>query len=429
MRQSVSRLIHAIRRHPVASVLVLAAVAGLGWGGTVAGRRYWAQQQFRAAQQAYHRGELNVAQHHLDLCLKVLDDRADVQLLAAQTARRLDDYDEADRHLSACERLPGDKDATTLERELLIAQQGDPESVLDHLQAVAADRSNLAGSIWEAIAKGYLNCYGKQDALKFAERLLQRTPEHIGGHLCRGRALESLDRFDEAEREYARALQLAPSSDEARLRLAGVLYRLGRPWEAQAHYENLRQRQPDRADVLLGLARCYYDLHQLDDARRVFDQLLDHYPDDVRALLDRGRLEFHAKRNAEAERWLRRAAELAPRDRDVCLAFVHCLEAQDKQSEARVCRERLRQIEAELLQIDELMEKANHSGEDAALRYQIGVRLRDRGQEEDAVSWFFAALGDDHAYAPAHAALADYFERTGQHYRAAWQRQAARGAN
>jgi tetratricopeptide (TPR) repeat protein len=243
--------------------------------------------------------------------------------------------------------------------------------------------------------------------------------------LYRGRALESLDRPNDALHDYEHAVELAPPSEEAQLRLAAVLNRLGRPWDAVAHYEYLRQRQPTNPDVLLGLARCRYELHELDQACLLLDRLLEARPNDTRALLDRGRLEFHAGHTVEAERWLRHASELAPHDHDICLSLCQCLEAQGKETEARVGRERLRQIEAEYRLTDDLIEESKQVREDAALRYRIGARLQERGQEEDAVSWFYSALGEDPRHAPAHLALADYFERTGQHYRAALHRQAA----
>jgi hypothetical protein len=53
------------------------------------------------------------------------------------------------------------------------------------------------------------------------------------------------------------------------------------------------------------------------------------------------------------------------------------------------------------------------------LCHDIGRRLSRLGREPEAISWYFAAVGEDESYAPAHAALAEYFQRTGQRYRAA----------
>jgi tetratricopeptide (TPR) repeat protein len=417
-------LFQSMRCHPSRIALTIGIVALLTWGTFAVRRQAWARRHFQETQRALDQGDLDLAQRHVERCLEVWDDRAAVQLLAAQTARRREAYDEADRRLSQCERLGGTTEATALERKLLIAQQGQPEDVLDELKDMAEEQPSHGVAIWEALSRGYLNSACRSDALKCAEMLRRIAPERAEGALCRGRVLETLSRDPEALRDYQRAVELAPASDEARLRLGATLYRLGRPLEALPHYKCLEQRQPSNADVLLGLARCSYELHALDEARRFSDRLLTEHPDHVPALLDRGRLELHAGRPAEAERWLRHAADGAPCDRDVHISLRQCLEAEGKNSDARACQERLQHIEADQAVIAFLVEKARHLPRDAAVRCEIGGRLLAQGRADDAVSWFFAALGEDANYGPAHMALAAYFDRAGQHYRAERQRRA-----
>jgi tetratricopeptide (TPR) repeat protein len=187
----------------------------------------------------------------------------------------------------------------------------------------------------------------------------------------------------------------------------------------------LQKRRPDNPEVLIGLARCHYDLHKLDQARQFFDQVLAGHPESVPALLDRGQLEFHAGQMAEAKIWLGRAAKLAPWNHEVYRALSLCLQTEGTEAEQRACQKRLEQIEATTKQVDVLIEEAKHSPPDAPLRYQIAVQMAGMGRQEDAVSWYFSALGDDPHYQPAHTALADYFQQTGQLFRAARQRQLA----
>jgi tetratricopeptide (TPR) repeat protein len=415
-----------VRRRRRRVLWALAAI-GLVVCGALAGRHYWADRHLQAAREALGRDDLDSAHEHIERCLAIGGDRPAVHLLAARIERRQDNYDEADRHLKDCEQLQGVTEETVLERELLRAQQGDPDSVIENLKAVAARQPDQAVPIWEAVAKGYLNCYAKVDALKYANRLLRESPGHVQGRLCRGKTLESFEKYEAALPDYEEAFRLAPNSPEVRLRLAALLYRLGRPTEALVHYEWLRERKPVDADVLLGLARCHYDLHELDAARQLFRQLTADSPNDFRGWLELGRLEFHAGNTNEAEPSLRRASGLAPRNHDVWLAWRNCLEAlgSPQEAEAATCRERLREIGNESREINDLIEKAKFARNDAPNRYRIGTLLLARGQEEDAVSWFFSAIGEDPKYAPAHTALADYFERKGEHYRAELHRRAA----
>jgi tetratricopeptide (TPR) repeat protein len=290
---------------------------------------------------------------------------------------------------------------------------------------VALQRPSLAVPIWEAVTRGCLNSYSKSDALGCANLLLQRAPDHAGGLLLRGKALESLKRDEGALHDYRRAVELDPAGDEARLRLAALYARLGRPWQALPHYQCLAEGQPDNREVLLGLARCHYDLHALKEARLTLNRLIDRHPDYVPALVQRGRWDFHAGRTAEAESALRRATELDARDHDAHITLCQCLETQGKEKEAQLFQARLRRLEDDNTRVRVLIDWSRHHPHDAPLRYEIGTRLVALGRDEDAASWFFAALGEDAHYAPAHTALAEYFEHTGRPFRAARQRRAA----
>jgi tetratricopeptide (TPR) repeat protein len=406
-------------------LLLAACVLLLGWGGLVGARHLSARHHFRIAQLALDRDDFDLAQQHLEICLQIRDDEPDFQLLAAKTARRRDDYDRADAYLTAYERLQGLGRATHFERQLLIAQQGDPDSVRQQLETAIRNRPDQAVTVLEALGKGYLNSFITTDALKCFNALLKIRPDHAMGLLWRGKTYESLDRFDKALPDYQRAVEISGSLDEARLCLGLALRRAGRSWEAIPHFECLRQRKPKSPEVLLGLALCRGDLHDLQEARQCLNALLAEHRDHGGALLELGRLEYHAGQTAAAEKLLRRAAALSPNDEDTHRALLLCLKTQGKDAEARNCLAQLEAIEAKLRQLDNLIRKAKDGGPDAPLRWEIAEYLRRLGREQDAVSYYFAALGDDANYRPAHAALADYYQRIGQVYRAGLHRQKA----
>jgi tetratricopeptide (TPR) repeat protein len=397
-------------------------------GSAAAGAFLWAEHHLDAARRALDQYAFDEAQHHLDLYLKVHPRSAAAHLLAARAARRRDAYDEAERHLAACLRLDGMTEATARERLLLTAQQGDLGDMEGLLTAHAGADDPEAALVLEALAKGYLNRFWQADALTCLNRLLERQPRHPPALLMRARVWERLalrgeaERDPDARRDYEALLELGPSF-EARLGLAGTLYRLGRPWEALGEYEPLRRERAADPDVLLGLARCRYSLHEVDEARRLLDELLERHPKHAAALLERGRLALHAGQLAEAEEWLRRAADAAPlydceAQRVLCL----CLEAAQKTEEARRCRERLREREVKALDVERLILRATREPRDVALRYEAATELMRLGREQDGVAAFYFVLEQEPRHAAAHEALADYFERTGQPARAAHHR-------
>src|SRR5262245_57027206 len=80
---------------------------------------------YQAAQQALQRRDFRQASLHLQKCLAVWPSDQSVRLLAARTARREEQNDEASRLLRLCEQAGGMDPQVRLERRLLLAQQGD----------------------------------------------------------------------------------------------------------------------------------------------------------------------------------------------------------------------------------------------------------------------------------------------------------------
>jgi tetratricopeptide (TPR) repeat protein len=415
------------RRRPLLLALLLILM-----GAATAGVFLWLHHQCRAAERALDRYAFDEARQHLDLYLRVRPGDKAAQLLAAQAARRGDAYEEAERHLAACLRDEGMTDLVARERLLLSAQQGDLGDMEGLLQVGTGPDNPEAALVLEALAKGYLNRAWDDDALACLTRLLERRPDNAPAWLLRAGVWERRALSGEPEHEadalhdYEKAAALAPSS-EARRGRAAALYRTGRPWEALVEYERLRREKPDDADVLLGLARCRYNMNEADEARRLLDALLEQHPDHPAGLLERGRLAFHAGELTEAERLLDMAVErMPPCDLEGLRLLGRCLEDEHKEEEASRRAGQVREREADLLRVDRLVLQANRNPTDVALRYEIALEQMRLGREREGVAALFLVLEQQPKHGPAHAALADYFERTGQPARAARHRRAAR---
>jgi hypothetical protein len=399
-------------------------------GAGVASALFAAQYQLHAAQDAIDRYALDEAQSHLDLYLKVHFRSATGHLLAAQTARRREAYDEAEKHLATCLQLAEMTEAVALERVLLTAQQGDLTDMESLLKARTAPGDPDAALVLEALARGYLNRAWDADALACLNTLLGRQPRHpqallMRAHVWERRAMRGGTEHElDALQDFEKVVEESPTF-EARLGLAGTLYRIGRPWEAASVFEQLRQIQAGNPEVLVGLARCLYRLDEADEARRLLDAVLEHYPDHPAGLLERGRLAWHAGELADAEKWLTRAAEVAPfYDCEPRRLLCECLKLAHKDEDARRCSDILQETEMRLLRVDQRMLQANRDPHDVRLRYEIAEDLMRLGRESDAVATLFLVVEQQPGNGPAHAALADYFERTGQRARAVRHRRA-----
>jgi Flp pilus assembly protein TadD len=148
-------------------------------------------------------------------------------------------------------------------------------------------------------------------------------------------------------------------------------------------------------------------------------------PQHAQAVAELGKLELGEGQLADAERWLRRAVELAPHERESLYNLVQCLNRVGKKEEAQQCLARLKQVEDDWERIKVLTQGYSKAPRDPALRYEGGIILLRNGLEQEGLSWLTAALQADPRHRPTHQALADYYARTGKADLAAHHRRLA----
>jgi tetratricopeptide (TPR) repeat protein len=419
-------LVRQLLRRPWRTLVLVGTLTVGGAAAYRAGWHVWADRHWRAVPPALERRDFAAARAHLALCLRVWPDSAETHLLAARAARRAGAYDDAGQHLDACQRLGGDPTALALERTLLAAQQGDLAGGETFLLACLDQDLPDGVLILEALAQGYMKAYRMPDARRCLERWLERRPDDLQALLWHGWVMEHLSRYPEALADYRRAITLAPTNEHARLSLGDVLLFFNQPQEALEHFEYLRQHAAPSAAVLLGLARCRSGMGQTEEARQLLDRLLADYPAQPQVLSERGKLALQAGQPAEAEPWLRQAAALLPHDLRTTYALYQCLEQCGKREEARDYLVRAERIRADLRRLHEVMEKMAAAPRDLALRCEAGQLFLRNGEDKEGLRWLASVLQEDPEHRPAHAALADYYERAGDPTRAARHRRLAR---
>ncbi|MBX5480441.1 MAG: tetratricopeptide repeat protein [Myxococcaceae bacterium] len=99
------------------------------------------------------------------------------------------------------------------------------------------------------------------------------APENPRAHYLFGLAREEATADFEAMAAYRAALALRPGYDEARLRLAGVLFACGRLAEAEAEYRDLARRRPDWTQARLQWAVTLEQIGRVDEAEKALMDL------------------------------------------------------------------------------------------------------------------------------------------------------------
>jgi tetratricopeptide (TPR) repeat protein len=402
-------------------VLILVLVGlGVALGGTQA----WAWYHLEAARTALARYHPQAARGHLAACLQVWPFSIRGHLLASQAARQSGDHAEADRQLRAGQRLlGGSSDDIALQWALLQAADGNVREVEEYLQRRSEQEPELAPLIWEALAEGYIRVYRILDALPCLEHWLRVDPDNLRARELRGLAYQNGRSAHKGAEDFRRVLEQDPTREETRWRLVLCLLDMGSYDEALPHLERIAREKPNDPDVQVRLARCHNMLGRGDQARQLLDAVLAAHPDHGLALRTRAQFALADRQPEPAERWLERATQVWPNDYQTRWLLVQALQQQHKDEQAR----------AQLRLAEELKDRAERLGElrsrklseqplDPALHYEMGLLLLRAGHDQAGEGWLQSALSLDADYRPAHAALADYYERHGDATRAAEHR-------
>lgn len=400
MPASLLRFPSLVRRRPRTFVAALLLLLCLG----VAAGYGWTELRLRAAEQALQAHDYNEARRLLVPCLHWRPGWSRAHFLAARVARCERHYDDAERHLKACERQGYDPEALTIERLLTRMQLGDtgPEPTLRRL-AEADNPHSLA--ILEVLAQHYVDSYQLLRARESLDRYLGQRPHDLKALLGRGYVYERLLYFALAREDYRQAVEAHPESDLARLRLAQMHLLAGEPKEARKHFRELQQRRPEDAEVVLGLARAQRQLGQRGEAKRLLAALLAKQPRHLAALAERGGLALDEEDLSGAETWLRRAVGLAPYDQTATSQLREALRRQGKDLEARECEARLKKIAADLKRLHQVTKAVMMAPNDPDLRYEGGLLFLRNGEEAEGLRWLQIALRLNPGHRPARSAL------------------------
>jgi hypothetical protein len=148
------------------------------------------------------------------------------------------------------------------------------------------------------------------------ERALAAAPDHADALHNRGRALQRLDRFDEALESYDRGLAVRPDHAETLNDRALVLVELARPDEALICFEQALSLKPDLSEAVSNRGVAFQEAGRFEEALQSYDQALAVTPDFALCRFNRGALLLLTGRFAEGwegYEWRRKLDNWTPR--------------------------------------------------------------------------------------------------------------------
>jgi tetratricopeptide (TPR) repeat protein len=125
-----------------------------------------------------------------------------------------------------------------------------------------------------ALEEFYLNTENVPEANRIAELAVAQGPDLAATHQALGAARHISLRLDEAEKEYARALELDPKSTTARRSLADLKRSAGKSEEALVLYRELLQNNPKDKPALAGMVISLFESGKTQEAQQQIDAAL-----------------------------------------------------------------------------------------------------------------------------------------------------------
>jgi predicted Zn-dependent protease len=274
----------------------------------------------------------------------------------------------------------------------------------------------------DALARAYTFADRPADAIPHLTWLIDAQPEQPEYRKLR---MEQYSKLKMREEEYADArwlLDKGQGDDKLRRSVMGLAFAVGRFAEAEELCESaLRDEPKDRGlrSIMANIRRARGDN---DGAAKIFDELIREDPKNYGALLARGILYDEMGRSVLAIPLLRRVFNEDPmRKRTAGYQLSLALRKMYQDEEAKRVL-----AEVQRLQDVEVFTDAIKSQPDnLELQVRFAESLLRDGHTSDGLALLQSVLRKSPNFGPAHLALAEHYEKTGQANLAARHRQLA----
>jgi len=388
--------------------LLIAASAGL-----LAWDRHRARREWRAAADALARHDLVAALAHLERYVQLRPQEPDGWFLAARTARRAGQFDDAERDLIECERAGGDEARISLERNLAAVQRGELGEIDTHLRSTIDPDHPDVRFVLEALARGYMAVDRLADAREACELWQRVEPTHPWPWLWLGWVCERMTQLEQATDLYRQALALAPENRDAHVSLGRVLVRRRQPDEAVPHFEWALAHGGEDAAAELGLAECRLEQGRAAGAVPLVDGVLRREPNSPEALFLRGKVAIVLGNAGGAEKWLRACLASQPGHAEALHLLITSLRTQRKDGEADELAPKLEQLRTDLQRFSDLLRMIGPKLVEAAPCHEAGVIALRLGRAKEGINLLNEALRRRGSHQPTHAALAAHYRENG----------------
>lgn len=301
----------------------------------------------------------------------------DVYLVGARSFAELGKYDDARMTLETLAKLPGEKPRAIVELASLEQKANGPEAAVTAIEASGLDLDDPTN---DAVMRSYVESLMASEntaaALKRIDAAVAAHPDHAEFYVLRGHVLTRLGREDEAEKAFARAVELDSELADAYAGQATLAARRNQLDQGIALFDKASELAPHTSNYPYAAAQLALASGDAPGAERRLRDVVRRFPTHAGA------------RNNLA--WI-----LAEKGEDLDLALELAEEAQrlDPSPEVLDTLGWVRFKRGELSAAVAALEQASESRSDSpSIRYRLGMALSKAGQSDRAREELQAAI-------------------------------------
>jgi len=212
-----------------------------------------------------------------------------------------------------------------------------PTSVSVLLAALDGLYKQAYGTSWRRLPEGegftaidysnraftYYSLHRYEEALRDYNRAIALDPSNAVAYSSRGTAYDGQHRYEEALRDYTRAIALDPSYANAYSNRGGSYLRLGRYEEALRDYDKAIALDPDYVVAYGNRAAVYRTLDRYEEALRDYDKVIALDPSNSIAHFNRGVAMANRGRFEESLSSFEQAVQLGHPEATEAIAMIH----------------------------------------------------------------------------------------------------------
>lgn len=356
-------------------------------------------------------------------------DSAEAHFLLARAYRRLEDFDAARAHLKRAHDLGWDTEKLEREQWIALAQTGQFSRMRRHFPELFVN----AGADGPEISNGFvlmeLSQFRLHSALAVINAWKRDFPKDARPHFLRGRIGSVVRNWKEAEREFAKAVELDPEFLQARYELARTRMELHQFKPAEETLRDGLSRFPDDPTMIVLLATTLRKREDNAGARELLERHWDTIGDRHDALSERGHIELASERPKKAVTYFRKAVGTKSVDLATRYAYAQALRAAKQTEAAAEQLAIVNEATKPIARLGKIMPRLIDEPENVPLRFEIAELTWKHKSRKEGAKWFHSVLQFDAHHKPTHLALAKHYELLGNKKLAATYRSKAQASD